>query len=156
MNVVLGFRIWKCSIVDELCVDDDVRMTCLCCFVVPWTHKHYSKSFWVIGGSKLGFWMKMGLENRRFDFCPDEHSLKRATRRSSERHFATPSLKFWPLAQASHERTQERTILNFRQLCTLKRTARRLSKQRHFACSLKRTVSELQASNPLSYVFLVA
>ncbi len=52
------------------------------------------KSFWVIGESKMGFLDDIGLENRRLNFCPDEHSLKRSTLRSSEQHFATPSLNF--------------------------------------------------------------
>jgi len=52
------------------------------------------KSFWVVGGSKMGFLDDIGLENRRLNFCPDEHSLKRSTLRSSEQQFATPSLDF--------------------------------------------------------------
>jgi len=30
------------------------------CYDVYKTCKRFCKSFWVIGGSKLGFWMKMG------------------------------------------------------------------------------------------------
>jgi len=45
-------------------------------------------------GIKMGFLDDIGLENRRLDFCPDEHSLKRSTLRSSEQQFATPSLDF--------------------------------------------------------------
>ncbi len=53
-----------------------------------------SKPFWVIGESKMGFLDDIGLENRRLEFCPDEHSLKRNTLRSSEQLFATTSLQF--------------------------------------------------------------
>jgi len=69
------------------------------------TCKRFCKSIWVIGGSKLGFWMKMGLENRSFENCPDEHWLKRANRRSSERHSFLPRIEIYPFAQACRKRT---------------------------------------------------
>ena len=60
------------------CVVDCVSVIRFWCFVVYWTHKPYNNSFWVIGGSKWGFWDEKGLWNRRFLVCPGEASLKRA------------------------------------------------------------------------------
>jgi len=54
-----------CKNVDDFVVD----CVFLCCFeyyVAYRTCKHCRKSFWVIGGLKLGFWMKEGLRVREF------------------------------------------------------------------------------------------
>ncbi len=42
------------------------------------------KSFWVIGGSKLGFWMILGLENRSLKTAQMKLRLKRDIFRLSE------------------------------------------------------------------------
>jgi len=47
----------------------------------------------------------MGFENRSFENCPDERSLKRARRRSSERHSFMPIIEIYPFAQANRKRT---------------------------------------------------
>jgi len=85
--------------------------------------------------------MKIGFENRSFENCPDERSLKRANRRSSERHIPCPELKFNRVSVQNW---------NFRHFASLKRVARRLSEQRKLFAqnfenshSLKQTVSEL-------------
>jgi len=76
---------------------DDPVIDCmfLCCFkyyVAYRTCKHCRKSFWVIGGSKLGFWMKEGLRVREFLELPDDASLKRASRHLSERPCVLPRI----------------------------------------------------------------
>ena len=43
-----------------------MSLCCFECYDVYKTCKRFCKSFWVIGGSKLGFWKKKGFENRRF------------------------------------------------------------------------------------------
>ena len=50
--------------------------------------------FGVIGGSKLGFWMKEGLRNRRFWSVQMMLRLSEATRRLSELPFSCPELEF--------------------------------------------------------------
>jgi len=70
----------------------------------------------VIGGLKLGFWMKMELENRRLEFCPDEFSLKRDSLRSSERHLFPNQIVSRQFAQASAKRTVSEPKPNFRHL----------------------------------------
>ena len=76
------------------CVVNDVVMICSDVLLCLKPINIVSKPFWVIGESKMGFLDDIGLENRRLEFCPDEHSLKRNTLRSSEQLFATPSLNF--------------------------------------------------------------
>jgi len=41
---------------------DFIFLRCFDCCVAYRTCEHCSNSFWVIGGSKLGFWMKKGWE----------------------------------------------------------------------------------------------
>jgi len=43
-------------------VVNDAYMSCFGALNKYWTHNFNLKSFWVIGGLKLGFWMKIGLE----------------------------------------------------------------------------------------------
>jgi len=76
------------------CVVNDVVMICSAVLLCLKPINIVSKPFWVIGGLKMGFLDDIGLENRRLEFCPDEHSLKRNAIRSSEQLFATPSLSF--------------------------------------------------------------
>jgi len=59
-------------------VVDGVFLSCIWCFVAYRTCKLYNDSFWVIGGSKLGFWLREGFENRRFLVCTNDASLKRS------------------------------------------------------------------------------
>ena len=47
-------------------VVDFMFLFCSEYYVAYRTCKHCRTSFWVIKGSKLGFWMKKGLRNRRF------------------------------------------------------------------------------------------
>jgi len=61
-------RLCQLQNVDDYAVD----FLFLCCFehyVAYRTCKHCRNSFWVIRGSKLGFWMKKGLRIREFLNC---------------------------------------------------------------------------------------
>ena len=141
------------------CVADDVVMNCFWCLVVYWTHNQCNKSFWVFGGSKRSFWMRKRLWNRRFLVCPGEASLKRRD----------PSLKRATIVVAQNSETlvrlserqasAKRTRIWLSSFGSLKRNSRCLSERRlnlprtcSMWVSLKRTPSEPQARNILTYV----
>ena len=118
-----------------------------------------SEPFWVIGGLKLGFWMNKRCENRRFLVCPDEFSLKRDSRRSSEWHFCLPRIVSRPFAQAIAKRTPSERNPNLRHLRRSSEIPVAQAKAARTCCmwaSLKRTPSEPQARTNQTYVFWLA
>jgi len=74
------------------------------------------KSFGWLGNQKWGFFGGKRVRNRRLQFCPDEFSLKRDSRRLSERHFPLPRTVSRQFAQASAKRTISEPKPNFRHL----------------------------------------
>ena len=65
--VVLGFRVRSFMLIEENMMNGVVWCMFLCCFsyyVAYRTCKHCSNSFWVIRGSKIGFWGEKWCKNR--------------------------------------------------------------------------------------------
>ena len=119
---------WNCKDVDESVVDY-MFLWCFEWYDVYKTCKRLCKSFWVIGGSKLGFWMKMGFENRSFETA-------QMSVRSSEQTVAQASdivrAQDWNLTVrlSVSQANAKRTKLEVSTFASLKRRTSRLGERR--------------------------